>query len=546
MQRTSRTFHFGGDHSSLSRWIARVPVFINNSFGYVEGFIIPGETPMLMGRPIMENLGIVINFRQHQMMFDGHDWRPITLGRHGEYLLSLIEAFDLELSSQPPHFDLKLNDKDAKSPGPSDTMDFEAYRRAEHVFLSSEDTHSMPGERNILLKHWKMIEHALASEEKRVHSAITQALHDATPRPRLIWEVYAGESRMNQIAESLGCHVESFGYETGWDFDKPSHRQAFLQRLATEMPDEVFLAPRCGLWSRMQAINATTPEKKQQLQELRQQHHDCHLRFTKQTYMAQVHGGRQAHVEQPHGALSWETNALRKLPGLYVVFDQRRYGACCLDVDGLWKPVQKSTGIKTTKRALAATMNLRCDRSHEHCRLEGQFPGLSRTRTSYMEDCQPCLAANLAAALSAPEDPQAWDDAFAVEEVKAVQGRLVQLMTNSRAEAVRTVQRLHRNLGHPSPESLTEMLESRGASENVLQVARQFLCQACVRYRKPNQVAPASVKSVLRFNQAVRADVFWLKSGETKFPVLSVIDEGTKFQKANLIDSEKSIPISRP
>ena len=108
----------------------------------------------------------------------------------------------------------------------------------------------------------------------------------------------------------------------------------------------------------------------------------------------------------------------------------------------------------------AATMKLRCDRSHEHCRLEGQFPGISRTRASYMEDYQPCLAADLTAALSAPEDPQ--DDAFAVEEVKAIQGRLVQLITSSGAEAVMTVQRLHRNLDHHSPENLTEMLESKG------------------------------------------------------------------------------------
>ena len=243
-------------------------------------------------------------------------------------------------------------------------------------------------------------------------------------------------------------------------------------RLNMEMPDEVFLAPRCGLWSRMQAINATTPEKKESLQQQRDDHHRNHLKFVKEIYLSQVHGGRQAHIEQPHGALSWLTSALKNLPGLYAIFDQCCYGACCLDSDGIWKPVQKTTGILSTKKALVAALCLRCDKSHEHCRLEGQFPGIGRTRTSYMEDYQPGLAASIAAALAAPEDPCLWDDAYAIEEVKEVQGKLVQLMTSSRAEAVKTVQRLHRNLGHPSPESLTEMLESRGASEAVLQAAR--------------------------------------------------------------------------
>ena len=34
--------------------------------------------------------------------------------------------------------------------------------------------------------------------------------------------------------------------------------------------------------------------------------------------------------------------------------------------------------------------------------------------------------------------------------------------------------------------------------------------------------------------------MFWLKNGDKKFPILSVIDEGTKFQKAHLVSSEKS------
>ena len=59
--------------------------------------------------------------------------------------------------------------------------------------------------------------------------------------------VYAGVSRLAEVAESLGCQVQSFGYQTDWDFDLESHGSQLLAKLDDEMPDEVWLAPRCGL-----------------------------------------------------------------------------------------------------------------------------------------------------------------------------------------------------------------------------------------------------------------------------------------------------------
>ena len=53
-------------------------------------------------------------------------------------------------------------------------------------------------------------------------------------------------------------------------------------------------------------------------------------------------------------------------------------------------------------------------------------------------------------------------------------------------------------------------------------------------------MAPASVKAVLKFNQSIQADVMWIKSGENKFPILSVVDEGTKYQAAQLVNGETS------
>ena len=139
---------------------------------------------------------------------------------------------------------------------------------------------------------------------------------------------------------------------------------------------------------------------------------------------------------------------------------------CCLDFDGLWKLVKKSTGVLTSKMSMSIALGRQCDGQHEHCPLEGSAPGLGR-RTSYMEDYQPGLAGKIAAAIYASEPPQLWEHAMAVPEQKEVSGSLVKLHTDIKAEAIRTVQRLHRNLGHPSSEALVTLLESRGASEQI-------------------------------------------------------------------------------
>ena len=116
----------------------------------------------------------------------------------------------------------------------------------------------------------------------------------------------------------------------------------------------------------------------------------------------------------------------------------------------------------------------------------------------------------MAAALAVPETAVFWEDALAVNEDKLIHGKMIQLLTENKAEAVRAVQRLHRNLGHPTTPALVEMLEARGASSAVLEVARTFQCHACLKYRKPNQVAPASTKVISRFNQSIQADVMWI------------------------------------
>ena len=489
---------------------------------------------------IMESLGIIFDCKNKRIKLDESPWQDAVVGAHGEYLLPLLDDYDAHLLNHPPAFELVVP-ADGGTTG--SLLSFNDFETAEKLFAGVVPTEypTLDGDRALKRHQLQTMDVSLTTLENDLQAYVTAELHPAQEdsRKRVLWEVYCGGARVSQLAESMGMDVEVFGLETGWDFELKEHREAFLQRQRDEAPDEVYFAPMCGPWSQMQNLAARTDEQKFQLYKLRKHHHRTHLRFVAQAYLEQINNARHAHIEQPELALSWKTTALKDLPGFWVVFHQCMFGCCCLDSDGLWKLVKKSTGVLTSKMSMSIALGRQCDGQHEHCPLEGSAPGLGR-RTSYMEDYQPGLAGTIAAAIYAPEPPQLWEHAMAVPEQKEVSGSLVKLHTDIKAEAIRTVQRLHRNLGHPSSEALVTLLESRGASEQILQAARKYQCVACLRYKKPNQPSPSSLRSEAKqFGDVIQCDVMWIRVGKNKHPILSVIDQATKYQVATLLPSER-------
>ena len=116
---------------------------------------------------------------------------------------------------------------------------------------------------------------------------------------------------------------------------------------------------------------------------------------------------------------------------------------------------------------------------------------------------------------------------------------------NTIKNALRVVQRLHRNLGHPSPEALADLLLARGAHASVVSAAKEYKCVACLKHKKPNQVAPSSMPQPKSFNDTIQADVFYLKPGDRKFSILSIVDVGAKFMAASLVLEETSESYSK-
>ena len=141
-----------------------------------------------------------------------------------------------------------------------------------------------------------------------------------------------------------------------------------------------------------------------------------------------------------------------------------------------------------------------------------------------MENYQPGFAGVIAAAMITDETPSVMDFAGAVNEDRQHTGELIKPLASNRQDAVRTVQRLRRNLGHPDKDALAELLASRGASDVIIHVAKNFNCASCSCYRKPNAASPSTVPTATKFNGVVEADVMWIKVNDQKIPILHVID----------------------
>ena len=141
----------------------------------------------------------------------------------------------------PPAFELVVP---ADGGVAGELMDFQTFNNEVKLFNSQDAVQAAaqddlrPTRRHLL----QTCDTKLTALENELHAYITEELHQPE-RKRVLWEVYCGGARVSALAEAMGMDVEIFSYETGWDFDLQEHQDLFMQRLRTEMPDEVYLAP---------------------------------------------------------------------------------------------------------------------------------------------------------------------------------------------------------------------------------------------------------------------------------------------------------------
>ena len=93
----------------------------------------------------------------------------------------------------------------------------------------------------------------------------------------------------------------------------------------------------------------------------------------------------------------------------------------------------------------------------------------------------------------AEQQPQVYDND---EQLDNNRGILTRLQETQWSAAQRTVQRIHRNLGHPTNLELAKLLKSKNASPSIVAAAQQHHYQLCDAHRPPPQVAKSTLLSL--------------------------------------------------
>ena len=117
------------------------PLCIGGKYGYLQMYLLPGETPMLLGRPIMESLGLVLDCRSRMIKLDDMPWQHAVVGAHGEYPISLLNEFDSSMWQFPPAVELVVP---ADGGVTRELMDFATFNNEVKLFDSQADVKLLP------------------------------------------------------------------------------------------------------------------------------------------------------------------------------------------------------------------------------------------------------------------------------------------------------------------------------------------------------------------------------------------------------------------
>ena len=109
-------------------------------------------------------------------------------------------------------------------------------------------------------------------------------------------------------------------------------------------------------------------------------------------------------------------------------------------------------------------------------------------------------------------------------------------------EGQRAVEFTHRQLGHPSRETLVRMLRLRGATDDAVKYARRFQCDICASWQPPKHpMASTPVARPYGFNRHVHVDIKFAHDVRgRRYCCMSVLDLGTAFHQGAMLKTRRS------
>ena len=86
-----RPFRFADNKVMNATACIYLPVYFKGRKGKIGTYIVPGATPLLFPRPLMELFSVVIDFTQKQVPWDGKQFEPAPTIRQGHCAIEMQE-----------------------------------------------------------------------------------------------------------------------------------------------------------------------------------------------------------------------------------------------------------------------------------------------------------------------------------------------------------------------------------------------------------------------------------------------------------------------
>ena len=94
---------------------------------------------------------------------------------------------------------------------------------------------------------------------------------------------------------------------------------------------------------------------------------------------------------------------------------------------------------------------------------------------------------------------------------------------------IREVAKLHLQLGHPSPQALSDYMAHAGYDKEYLSCARAYDCAACLANQLPKNVRVASIPKAKFTNHILQIDTLHVRYHGAK-KILAVQDEYSRYE----------------
>ena len=112
---------------------------------------------------------------------------------------------------------------------------------------------------------------------------------------------------------------------------------------------------------------------------------------------------------------------------------------------------------------------------------------------------------------------------------------------NLSKEEKSTLIRVHANLGHPAPQTLSNHLRAAGADPSLVQAALEYQCDSCLESVEPRLQRPSKLSEPREFNDVIGVDGFFFKSKSGyKSYVLHALDEASCFHMGRRTQSRQT------